>query len=78
MSADRLLFSESTGRLLVTVDPVRAQRFEEAIKPFEVARIGRVIPEWRLSILWGADGVLAELEGAELARAWTSPFGDLI
>ncbi len=78
LSADRLLFSESTGRLLVTVDPVRAQRFEEAIKPFEVARIGRVIPEWRLSILWGADGVLAELEGAELARAWTSPFGDLI
>ena len=42
MRADKILFSESQGRILVSVDPAKADRFESAMKGSPVRRIGAV------------------------------------
>ena len=42
MRADMILFSESQGRIVVTVAPVAATRFEELCRAIPHARIGKV------------------------------------
>ena len=77
LRSDRLLYSESAGRFIVTVAPDRREAFESLFKGLPVACLGQVTGAPVLSIRRGGDPVL-ELTVPALKTAWQSTFGDLI
>jgi phosphoribosylformylglycinamidine synthase II len=75
---DKLLFSESAGRFLVTVPPKNRQAFEDAMGDHACGCIGRVT-EARRMVIRGAEGQpLVDLSIDQLITAWKTPFGDLV
>ncbi|MEE4607827.1 MAG: AIR synthase-related protein, partial [Desulfobacteraceae bacterium] len=75
---DTLLFSESAGRLIVTVDPARRAEFDAVFRKMPCACIGELTEEPVLE-LSGLDGRPALAEAvSELKAAWKRPFGDLV
>ncbi len=75
---DVLLYSESSGRFVVTIDPADRQRFETVLKDRPAACIGRVTADPRLIVRDGARRNLIDLPVASLTQAWQRPFGKLI
>ena len=75
---DILLFSESAGRFLVTVDPAQKDLFEQQFKGQSSACIGKVVAEKVVSIKGGDGKVIFNKTVAELKEAWKKPFGDLL
>jgi phosphoribosylformylglycinamidine synthase len=75
--SDRILFSESAGRFLVTVAPGDRAAFEGLFEGLPTARIGHVTGDRRLKVtgLSGEIIVDADLDG--LRSAWKAPFGEL-
>ncbi len=75
---DRLAFSESAGRFIVTVPPDRRGSFEALFGDMPLALVGEVReePVLRLNGLGGE--VWLEASTADLKSAWKSTFGDLI
>lgn len=65
------LFSESTGRFLVTVKEENAGSFEEAMEGTPVARIGTVNNSGRLTVTSGGATVV-DADVMELKMAWQS------
>jgi phosphoribosylformylglycinamidine (FGAM) synthase-like enzyme len=80
LSADKRLFSESTGRFLVTVRPGDEERFGACFQGGLVgtaARIGRVTGDGVLSVRLGKQELIrADIE--DLRFAFKRPFGGLI
>jgi len=77
LRSDRVLYSESAGRFLVTVPREAATAFEQMMREQIVMRIGRVMPDDRLR-LRGDDGRwIVDLAIASLREAWRGPFGHL-
>jgi phosphoribosylformylglycinamidine (FGAM) synthase-like enzyme len=75
---DTLLFSESAGRFIVTVDPVRRRDFEALFTGCPCACIGTVSAEPVLRVE-GLDGaVVISAAVADLKASWKRPFGNLI
>jgi phosphoribosylformylglycinamidine synthase subunit PurSL len=75
---DILLYAESAGRLIVTVDPNRQLPFEALFESIPMACIGRTTSAPSLTIR-GLDGnPIIDLSVADLKTAWKKPFGDLI
>ena len=75
---DVLLFSESSGRFIVTVDPKNQQKFETLFKDLDYACIGRVTEEPHLTVN-GLDGLpVIHLNISDLKSAWKQPFGNLV
>jgi len=75
---DVVLFSESAGRFIVTIDPEKQDVFEQVFKDLAFACIGTVTGGNDF-IVKGIDGqVLVDVTLHELKAAWKSPFGDLI
>jgi phosphoribosylformylglycinamidine synthase len=76
---DRLLFSESAGRFIVTVDPRQKARFEGLLAGSVFACIGEVTAAPQIVIdCGGASGRrILSVPLKELKRAWKAPFGDL-
>lgn len=71
-----LLFSESTTRFLVEVDPARAREFEAALAGRPCAQVGQTTSARRLSVRAGGELILDEsLE--DLLQAWRRPLFDL-
>ena len=76
--SDRLLFSESAGRFVVTVAPDNRQRFEKLFSGLPCSCVGRVTEQPVLAIN-GLDGRnRVSLPVQELTKAWKKPFGQLI
>jgi phosphoribosylformylglycinamidine synthase len=75
---DTILFSESPGRFVVTVDPKNRESFENLFSGLPCACIGTVTasPDVAISGLNGQ--TLVSLPVSELKTAWKRPFGDLI
>ncbi|CAB5100361.1 Phosphoribosylformylglycinamidine synthase, PurS subunit (EC / Phosphoribosylformylglycinamidine synthase, synthetase subunit (EC [Olavius algarvensis associated proteobacterium Delta 3] len=74
---DILLFSESAGRFIVTVDPTRKAEFESIFKGLACACVGRTTEKPELTIA-GTDGSkLLSVPVDDLKEAWKSPFQDL-
>jgi phosphoribosylformylglycinamidine synthase II len=71
ISPDALLFSESTGRFIVTCDPARAAALEETLDETPHARIGVVIAEKQLRVKGPADRLLIDQPISALRRAFT-------
>jgi len=74
---DRLLFSESAGRFVVTVAPSQRRAFESLFTGLPLAAIGTVTAEATLEIRSGPQA-LVRLPVEQLVASWKGPFGDLI
>lgn len=70
-SAAQMLFSESPSRFLATVAPDRLEEFQKTLADQQVAVIGVVVPEPRLTIDRRA-GTLVSLGLDEILTAWNS------
>jgi phosphoribosylformylglycinamidine synthase II len=70
---DYLLFSESAGRFVVTVDPADADRFEKIMKDTQVARVGRVTEEKRVVVRGLSGQVVIDLALDNVREAWQRP-----
>jgi len=78
LSNTRLLYSESAGRLIVSIDETKKQAFEDIMGGLRYACIGRVTDADILHIS-GVDGNTIVTETIrDLKGAWKEPFGDLI
>ncbi|MFH1058827.1 MAG: phosphoribosylformylglycinamidine synthase subunit PurS [Pseudomonadota bacterium] len=71
------LFSESTGRLVVSLDPARAGELEQMLDDIACARVGQVVRDKRLVVKDG-DAKVLELAIADMRRAFGRRFGKLI
>ena len=75
---DSLMFSESAGRFIVSVDPENRTEFENIFSGHPCACIGEVTAESDF-VIKGADGrQLLSSSVQALKIAWKKPFGDLI
>ena len=75
---DVILFSESAGRFIVTIDPQNKASFETLFKDLDYACIGSVTAATDV-VIKGLDGsTLIDVGVDELKAAWKKPFGDLI
>jgi len=75
---DTLLFSESAGRFIVTVDPASRAAFEKTFNGLACSCIGHVAAEADVVIKGLAGSVLVSTTVQDLKAAWKKPFGDLI
>ncbi|MCJ8500027.1 AIR synthase-related protein [Desulfatitalea alkaliphila] len=75
---DVLLYAESAGRFILTVDPRHAEAFETLCKDLPLACIGRTVAEPRLTVQGSTGQTIIDLSVAALKEAWRKPFGDLI
>jgi phosphoribosylformylglycinamidine synthase len=74
---DVVLFSESPGRFIVTVDPGKKDRFEKIFDKLPCACIGTV-EETADLIIEGIDsGVILSAPVRDLKCSWKTPYGDL-
>jgi len=75
---DVVLFSESAGRFIITIDPENQKAFEEIFKTLEFAYIGTVTQKNRF-VINGIDGqMLVDVPLQDLKAFWKKPFGELI
>ena len=75
LPGDAALFSESNGRIAVTVRPEDAASFEAAFDGLACRRAGRVTEAAQLVVRRGARA-LVDLDGATIKRAFRSGFAD--
>ena len=71
------LFSESTGRMIVTVDPAKKAEFEALLKDVAWAEVGRVAGHDRL-LIKGLGRNLVELDAAGMRQSFNKRFGGLV
>ena len=71
------LFSESTGRFVVTVDPKRTAELEELMAELPIAQVGRVAKSKTLSVAAGGRAVM-DLGVSQLRKAFTKRFGGMV
>jgi phosphoribosylformylglycinamidine (FGAM) synthase-like enzyme len=78
LSDARLLYSESAGRCVVTIDPKNKDAFEHLMAGTDYACVGRVSANDSLTVS-GINGkiIIRETVG-DLKSAWKEPFGDLV
>jgi phosphoribosylformylglycinamidine synthase len=70
------LFSESMGRLLVTVDPKKALRFEKLMKGNMIANLGKITAQRQLLIKDKNDKAIINVKLSDTLRAYKSTFKD--
>jgi phosphoribosylformylglycinamidine synthase len=75
---DTLLFSESAGRFIVTIDPRRRSEFESVFEGLACACIGTVTAEPVVRVDGLNGEALISLNVSDLKAAWKRPFGHLI
>ncbi|OQY59378.1 MAG: phosphoribosylformylglycinamidine synthase [Desulfobacteraceae bacterium 4572_88] len=72
---DTILFSETPGRFIVTVDPANRASFEEIFRELPCACIGKVSDASGLVIRGLQSRILCDIPVEELKTAWKAPFG---
>jgi len=78
LSNTRLLYSESAGRFIVTIDEKKKKAFEDIMGGLEYACIGKVTDTDILQVS-GIDGkIIVKEKIGDLKDAWKEPFGDLV
>lgn len=87
---DVILFSESAGRFIVTIDPANRESFENIFKGLAISCIGTVTgesdsgsdnicePKKNLKIKGIKGRTLIDIPVKDLKTAWKQPFGDLV
>ena len=74
---DAILFSESAGRFIVTVDPANREAFEKSFSGLACSCIGLVTAEPDVVIKGLKDTELVSAPVQDFKAAWKKPFGDL-
>jgi len=69
----RLLWSESLGRLVVTVAPANAEAFEQALAGHVCARVGRIVSQPRVVVVHAGAPIL-DVAVEACVEAWKKPF----
>ena len=75
---DTILFSESAGRFIVTIDPENREHFENILKGHVFAHIGTVTDKTDFIIDGLNDKTLINITVKDLKAAWKKQFGDLL
>jgi phosphoribosylformylglycinamidine synthase len=75
---DILLFSESAGRFIVTVDPANREVFEDLFKGLACGCVGTVTKVPDFVVRGITQNVIITLSVADLKMAWNKTFGELI
>jgi phosphoribosylformylglycinamidine synthase len=75
---DFILFSESAGRFIVTIDPAKQEAFESLFKGTRYARIGTVTEQPDFIVQGLEQNIILDVALADLKSAWKNTFGDLI
>ena len=75
---DTVMFSESAGRFIVTVDPQNREIFESLFKNLTCACIGTVTEKPQFEIKGLKQEIIVSVAIKDLKSAWKKPFGDLI
>ncbi|MBW1788275.1 MAG: phosphoribosylformylglycinamidine synthase [Deltaproteobacteria bacterium] len=78
MTPGQVLYSESCGRLIVTVAPRNRDRFENIFKGTAFACVGRVTETPEFVVAGGGSETLVREDVTALKDAWKKPFGELI
>jgi phosphoribosylformylglycinamidine synthase len=74
---DQILYSESTGRFIVTIGPEQREAFGAMFQGCPCAEIGKVTEETNLTIRGIEGNVLLNSAIAGLKQAWKGTFGNL-
>jgi phosphoribosylformylglycinamidine synthase len=74
---DTILFSESAGRFIVTVDPARRRAFEKHFSGLACGCLGQVTAQDDIVIKGLKGATLISTKVRDLKAAWKAPFGDL-
>jgi len=77
MREDKLLFSESASRLLVTIKPDNQKRFEALFAGQVCACIGQVAKDNSLRIIGQKQEILVNSTIQDLKEAWQSPLREM-
>jgi phosphoribosylformylglycinamidine synthase len=78
LSPARVLYSESAGRFIVTVDPRKKDTFESFFKGMKAACAGVITSNSSFSVYdWNKRAIIGE-DLHELKKSWMKPFGNLI
>jgi phosphoribosylformylglycinamidine synthase len=75
---DALLYSESSGRFIVTINPADRQNFEAALDGLSATCIGDVTAAPTLIVRDRNGNSLIDLPVTALKQAWQRPFGNRI
>ena len=75
---DKILYSESSGRFIVTIAPENKESFESAMEGLCYSLVGVVTREKRLHVTGTEGSTVIDLEIAKLKKRWKERFGELI
>ena len=78
LANSQMLFSESAGRFIVTIDPEKRGAFEGIFDGLRCSHVGVVTESPILRIRDGDGALIIEEEIAHLKDCWKRPFGGLI
>ena len=79
MTEERILFSESAGRFLVTVAPENRETFDKLFSGLACSAVGKIADEQSNFQISGLDGKkICDIPVPDLEDAFTQPFGDMI
>jgi phosphoribosylformylglycinamidine synthase len=78
MRDDQILFSESAGRFIVTVDPMKQNSFEALFSSLPYACVGKVTSNDKLVVCNGSSKKLISVLISDLKHHWKKSFGSLI
>jgi phosphoribosylformylglycinamidine (FGAM) synthase-like enzyme len=78
LTASQILFSESAGRFVVTIDPAKQKAFEKIFDGLKISQVGIVAESPVLRIKDGEGALIIEEEISQLKDWWNRPFGGLI
>ena len=74
---DVVLFSESAGRFIITIDPAQQAPFEKLFDGLALQCIGTVTDDKVLTLDGFGRNTLLSVPVDELKASWQKPFGDL-
>jgi phosphoribosylformylglycinamidine synthase II len=77
LGIDQMLFSESTGRFLVSVRPKNKDRFESLFNDLPAAEVGKTRADDVVYVRMGEEQII-RIEGGLLRQSFHRPFGHLI
>ena len=78
LSFEKLLFSESSGRFIVSLSSENADEFEKLFQDFPCKCIGNVLKTDVFQIKSKTDKYVINLSVSEMKNAWKRPFKELI
>ena len=77
MGYDRLLFSESAGRFIVTIAPDNKETFEKLFKGLPCACVGSITDHENF-VIKGNEGPFVAVPIAYLEKVWKAPMGGMV